>query len=528
MTVRISPGELLGLDRDGAQHAVIDVREEGAFVGAHLLKASTIPLRQLETVLPSRVPVRSCTVVLCDEDGTLDALTAAARLQSWGYTDVRVLNAGIAGWKLAGQPLYSGMHTPSKAFGEAVELGLHTPSIPPAELARRQQAGEPLVLIDCRPHDEYLKASLPGSINIPGVELFYRFSSVVTDPQMPVVVHCAGRTRSIIGAQSLRDAGVPNPVCSLENGTMGWLLAGHQTVQPGIPPAGFDAPPQGVEAALALAERLRAQHAIALVDAAQVEAWCAPDAVQTTYVVDVRTAEEYRAGHPARAMHAPGGQLLQATDKYLVVQNARVVVADDNGARATMAAAWLRRLGWKEVYVWPFGRETLLLACGPEPRRYYAAANLRVSEIGAARLAALSGEGAVEILDLDTSLEYEKAHLPGARFAKRRSLATALAGLPAGRPVVLTSSDGVIARLAAAECGMPDRVSVLEGGKAAWIAQGRPVASGAESMLETPNDVWRRPVEAPGDPVQNMNQYLSWEIGLVEQIRKDKTVRFAL
>jgi hypothetical protein len=31
-------------------------------------------------------------------------------------------------------------------------------------------------------------------------------------------VNCAGRTRSIIGTQSLINAGVPNPVTALRNG----------------------------------------------------------------------------------------------------------------------------------------------------------------------------------------------------------------------------------------------------------------------------------------------------------------------
>ena len=46
------------------------------------------------------------------------------------------------------------------------------------------------------------------------------------DTGTTVVVNCAGRTRSIIGAQSLINAGIPNRVIALENGTMGWSLAG--------------------------------------------------------------------------------------------------------------------------------------------------------------------------------------------------------------------------------------------------------------------------------------------------------------
>ena len=48
------------------------------------------------------------------------------------------------------------------------------------------------------------------------------------DPDTLVVVNCAGRTRSIIGCQSLRNAGIPNRVVALKDGTMGWDLAGFE------------------------------------------------------------------------------------------------------------------------------------------------------------------------------------------------------------------------------------------------------------------------------------------------------------
>ena len=68
--------------------------------------------------------------------------------------------------------------------------------------------------------------NIPNGIDVPGAELAYRIHDLAPNPETTVVVNCAGRTRSIIGAQSLINAGVPNPVVALENGTMGWHLAG--------------------------------------------------------------------------------------------------------------------------------------------------------------------------------------------------------------------------------------------------------------------------------------------------------------
>jgi rhodanese-related sulfurtransferase len=528
VTVEIAARDLMAMGREGSQYALVDVREESAFVAMHLIKASSMPLRQLEMEVPLRIPRRECPVVLCDGDGGGEAIEAAGRMVSWGYTDVRVLAKGLEGWRAAGLPLYSGIHTLSKAFGEAVEAHLHTPSLKPEEVARRRDAGEPFLLIDCRPHEEYLRGSLPGSINIPGVELPYRIANVAADASVPIVVHCAGRTRSIIGAQSLRDSGVANPVYALENGTMGWLLAGFKGAQPDLPAAGFDGPPRNLAETGVHAEGIRAAHGVGLATFENVQAWCGGGSARTTCIVDVRTAQEYRAGHHAQAVHAPGGQLLQATDKYLVVQNARVVVADDNGIRASIAAGWLRRMGWEDVVVWPMFAGAVELVSGPESRRFCANPHAEIRTVSATRLAELVERAEIDVFDLDTSLEYEKAHIPGARFIKRRSLRRLLGESDAARQIALTSSDGLVARFAAQECGSTGRVMVLEQGKSGWAAHGLAMASGPESMIDPPDDVWRRPVEARGDPVSNMKQYLSWEIGLMEQIGKDKSIRFAL
>ena len=71
---------------------------------------------------------------------------------------------------------------------------------------------------------------------------------------------------------------------------------------------------------------------------------------RTTYLFDVRTPEEFEAGHLPGARSTPGGQLVQETDHVASVRGARLVLADDDGVRANMSASWLAQLGW-EVYV---------------------------------------------------------------------------------------------------------------------------------------------------------------------------------
>lgn len=526
MSGEIAPGALVALLEKGTQVAVLDVREEAPYSLQHLLYASTMPLARLELMLPARVPSRSCPIVLCDADGRSEALEAAQRLAKWGYRDVRVLAGGNAGWAAAGFTLYGGMHTPSKAFGEAVEVRLHTPKLSVTALHELRQSKAPHVLIDCRPHDEYLKMSLPGSINLPGVELTYRFAEVVRDPKIQVIVHCAGRTRSIMGAQTLIESGVPNPVRSLENGTMGWLLAGHEAATPDLDIPENDDLAHPAPRVRAYAEALAAKHGIGRVDEVTAARWLSGDDGTVTCLLDVRSPAEYEAGHLAGAWHSPGGQLIQATDKYLVVRNARVILTDDDGVRATIAASWLKRMGWRDVHVLPMQDCAATRVVGAEPRQYLIDPAARTRWITPQALNALIASKGAHLFDLDNSIEYEAAHLERARFVKRKSLGRLLPTLEEDRRVVLTSADGIVARVAAAEYGGKRPIWVLEGGKAAWKASGLPLRSGPEVMLDPPDEMWRRPVEAPGDRTAHMQNYLKWEIGLIEQVDRDSTVRF--
>src|SRR2546428_13725173 len=83
-----------------------------------------------------------------------------------------------------------------------------------------------MVIVDSRTFEEYARACVPGAISVPGGELVRGIADLVPRPDTPIVVHCGGRTRSYIGAESLRRMRLPNPIVALENGTMGWDLAG--------------------------------------------------------------------------------------------------------------------------------------------------------------------------------------------------------------------------------------------------------------------------------------------------------------
>src|ERR1700688_62531 len=210
---------------DGGELAVVDVREELIFSQRHLLLARSIPLSRFELKFAQLVPRRATRIVLCD-DGDGAAGRAVAILARNGYSDLAILVGGIDAWAAAGYEVFSGVSVPSKAFGEYIEHESGTPSIAAAELEQLIREKADIVVLDSRPFDEYSRVSIPTGVNVPGAELVLRARDIAPSRETRIVVNCAGRTRSIIDAQSLITAGVPNKVVALRNGTMGWSLAG--------------------------------------------------------------------------------------------------------------------------------------------------------------------------------------------------------------------------------------------------------------------------------------------------------------
>jgi len=545
----LAPPALKTMLAAGGEVALIDLREEGVFAQRHLLFARSLPLSRLELSFARLVPRRATRVVLCDDNDDL-AERAGKILACAGYTNLFALAGGVASWEAAGFPLFSGVNVPSKAFGEFVEHTRGTPSIGAEELAALMRDKADLVVLDSRPFDEYQRVSIPTAVNVPGAELVLRVRDLAPSPETTVVVNCAGRTRSIIGAQSLINAGVPNKVVALRNGTMGWSLAGL-TCDRGKTRRAPGPSSEALAWAKAAAQEVARRFGITRIDRPTL-ARLRADAARTLYLFDVRDPDEYAAGHVAGALSAPGGQLVQATDAYIGTLGARVVLVDEAEVRALMTASWLRQMGFADVFVLAeAGAETEAPAAPllgePQPREL---------AIDCADLAALLARDAATVVDLSLSRDYRAAHIPGAWFAIRSRLAQALAKIPLRGTLVLTSEDGVLAGLAARDTCRPREsgdpvhtdsavitgsrlsrfalgrddsvveVRWLDGGNAAWRAAGHPLTDADPRMADEAIDVWLKPYERPHDTTQAMRDYLAWEVDLPARVAADGTARF--
>ena len=523
MTSTVSTEEVRATLINRWEIALLDVREEDPFAQSHPLWAANLPLSRLELEAWGRIPRLDTPIVVYD-DGEGLAERAVERLEELGYGDVRLLEGGLAGWREAGGELFRDVNVPSKAFGELVESQRHTPSLAAEEVQHLLKEEVDVVVLDARRFDEYQTMNIPGSTSVPGGELVLRARELAPDPETLVIVNCAGRTRSIIGTQSLVNAGLPNPVAALRNGTIGWTLAG-QKLEHGADRRFYPSVrPAHLEAARAAASDVARRAGVSVIDAATLARWQA-QTDRTTYRFDVRTPEEYAAGHRANFRSAPGGQLVQETDVHAPVRGARIVLTDDDGVRAAMTGSWLAQMGWEVALLdAPLSKLETGPDKAPQPEPP------KVALVSPATLSDWLATGDVAVVDVTASANYVRRHVPGAVFAVRSQLPELLSQLGNPRRIVLTCATSLLARFAAKDIEnlTGSEVWVLDGGITAWVAAGLAVETGETRLLSARIDRYRRPYEGTDNAAAAMQAYLDWEFGLVEQLGRDGTHHFAV
>lgn len=524
----ISPEQLQRRMSASAPYALVDVRDIGEYNASHIPGSSLIPRARLEFDLPAAAPHLGTRLILCDDDERR-ALRAADTAESMGYSDVSWLRGGVNRWASLDLPTEWGVNVPSKDFGERVEVVHQVPEVSADELHARIERGEPLVILDTRTPEEYRSFCIPGGRSMPGGELALRISDALAEaaPDAAVVINCAGRTRSIIGARTLQRMGIGREVVGLKNGTAGWLLAGYE-LESG---ADRDELPTvtsaGRAAAEAYARRCADEDGVQLIGIDELDALFERAESESVYFIDVRNAEEYTAGRIPRFRWFPGGQAVQRSDDLGVVHGAPIVFCCDGLARAALTASWYRQMGRSEIYAlvggvsaWQADGRTLFRADEqPEPP-LLTAARRSVNLVSAEEL-----RGAPDvILHVGSSREFAQGHPPGAHWTPRGWLEWR-AGEAAPRrsaPVAAVCADGCQSLLAAAALSEMGYINVraLDGGVEAWRASGFELEIGLSGVLSPPSDVL---AFGPDRSYADMQHYLRWETALGEKYARPES-----
>jgi molybdopterin/thiamine biosynthesis adenylyltransferase/rhodanese-related sulfurtransferase len=92
-------------------------------------------------------------------------------------------------------------------------------------------SAEPPALVDIREQDEWDEGHIPGAVHIPRGNLESRVEAAVPDKERPVLLYCAGGSRSAFAAKTLEELGYER-VSSLAGGYTDWKRNGHPTVLP--------------------------------------------------------------------------------------------------------------------------------------------------------------------------------------------------------------------------------------------------------------------------------------------------------
>jgi rhodanese-related sulfurtransferase len=302
---------------------------------------------------------------------------------------------------------------------------------------------------------------------------------------------------------------------------MGWELAGLTIARGQIQrfPSGA---PKSEKDARARAKRFADESDVEMISPAKLATMQA-DSSRTSYLLDVRGPEEFVVGHYPGSINAPGGQLVQETDHWVAVRNAWIVLIDSDGVRARMAASWLRQMGHRSVFV----VDGALPMTETESDATTGDVITAVEEISASALAVAKD---CLVVDLARSIDFRENHIPGAVWAVRTRL-DKLPELKSAKRVVLTSPDGILAKLAVAEVKALTSapVLVLSGGTESWIRAA--FATAADRFMPDDDecvDCYLRPFDRNHRVEEAMQDYLVWEVDLVKHIERDGTVRFGV
>jgi rhodanese-related sulfurtransferase len=528
----ITPEEVQQTIDSDEQVAVIDIREPLDYSFGHIKEGTPVPRRLLESRLLEVVPNKEIPVILCDQSGDRAPIDANW-LCTLGYQDVSYIEGGIDAWMSAGldtvemqEGVYStAFNRLSKEFGEQVQVERNVEQIHPDELKELlDDEDEDLLIADVRTPEEHCDMTIPGAVNLQSVDLCLYLNQLRNESQT-AVVHCAGRTRSIIGTASLEKLGFEN-VYELKNGTMGWDLAGYELEKEASRSISKKDLNEVYNPEIeSKAESLLTENDIPMISLDEFQDIRDADD-RVVYSIDVRTKKEYGEGHIPHTLSIPGGQAIQTADEHIAVRNGTIVFISENHVRSSIVAYWFSEMGFDRVTVFKKGIKAWRDAGLPiktgqnqEPLAEEAEVEEMVKYASAATVSDIIDLNASKIINVGASMDFKSGHLPGAKWVPRYNLEMWLNNNDIDRdtPIVLTSKQGYIAMYTAAAIQHElnyENVHVLKGGTIRWEESGRPLEQSTDGLEFDPRDEIPLPYQQ-GDWAKQA--YLDWEEELGEK-----------
>lgn len=336
----MSQGLFTSLYETGEPFALIDGRERREHVNGHWFGSTNIPLSVLASLISRLLPQRNFPIHLLDwQDAQSDAV--ARQLSELGFSNVKRCKTSQP--DAFGQGFVKGEYVWSKAFGEVVAHSSDLPEVTPAEyLANHTDAR----LFDVRPTAEYSQFTIPDSQSLPN-SLLLDNMEVLKKTDTMALLHCAGRTRSIIGACTLKAAGYTGPYAIFKGGTQAWQLDGLERE--------FNASrlvakkSDNVKPVKDFLGLWNIKHQT--LDNAELSAFIAEHSQAHLFDVSDDAATGQLVEH--NIVKISGTNLIQQTDRSIARYHVPVILFDTgSGSRAAFAAYWLQTMGFKVSIVY--------------------------------------------------------------------------------------------------------------------------------------------------------------------------------
>ena len=394
-----------------SEFSLVDIREIGQHTNGHPFFSISVPYSIFESRIIDLVPSRETLIILMDHNDGLSEIVEEITYDL-GYRNVQILKNGVFGWKKAGLFLFKGIHVPSKAFGELVELKKNTPHIKPSELRKKINKKDNIVIIDGRPLEEFKKMNIPTGVCCPNMEIPLRIQNEIND-KTEIIINCAGRTRSIIGAQNLINFGIKNKVKALENGTQGWTLSGYKLETNKTETLNLDKIVSQKRKYQNSAVKIINKYNLKKINLKTLNSFL-EEKTKNTFIFNV-TANQNFAENKINLKHAPGGQLIQATESFIGVLNSKIVLIDDGELlRASLTASWLKQMGF-DVYIFDDDINYL-------KNFFYQKKKFIIPKSKVIENKDLINFLKLNLLDIRTSHEFKKTHIKRSKWINRANL----------------------------------------------------------------------------------------------------------
>ena len=339
----MSHGVFAALYDAGQPFALIDSRERRDYVNGHWFGSINIPLsdfaRSRSNSFRNLIPDTDFAVHILDWQDAASS-EAITQLSAMGYTQVTAHKTALpdshdADNKESG--FVKGEYVWSKAFGEIVAHSTALLEVTPAQYLADYQGA---MLFDVRPTAEYREFTLPGSQSLPNSLLLANADALAATGQV-ALLHCAGRTRSIIGACTLRAAGYNGPYAVFRGGTQAWQIDGYEREHNASRVFATDTEASGVVEAFLRRWQIQYSH----VDDAGLAPFMADRAGHLLFDVSDDAAADQPLMHGV--VKISGTNLIQQTDRSIARYHVPITLFDHgSGSRAAFAAYWLSTMGF--------------------------------------------------------------------------------------------------------------------------------------------------------------------------------------